>query len=397
MNMNWNEFAISAIGDVIGGGTPSTKHNEYYGDEIAWITPKDLSNFNGRYISRGERSISQKGYDNSSAQMMPAGTVLFSSRAPIGYVAIAKNELCTNQGFKSVVPHSEICDSEFLYYLLCYRKHDIKAIASGTTFMEVSGTALKNFVVHMPDISTQKKIASVLSSLDQRIEGNNLINHNLEEQIRVLFEDFFINSQHCANWKQGTIADLGNVVGGSTPSKAKPEYYTSNGIAWITPKDLSGNKSKFISKGESDITPAGLRNSSAVIMPRGTVLFSSRAPIGYIAIAKNEITTNQGFKSVVPHLHIGTAFVYCFLKHNLPKIESMASGSTFKEVSGSVMKAIPAVIPAKEALMNFSTITQPLFDQQELLESENQRLTRLRDALLPKLMSGEIDVSEVEI
>ena len=395
--MNWNEFAISAIGDVIGGGTPSTKHNEYYGDEIAWITPKDLSNFNGRYISRGERSISQKGYDNSSAQMMPAGTVLFSSRAPIGYVAIAKNELCTNQGFKSVVPHSEICDSEFLYYLLCYRKHDIKAIASGTTFMEVSGTALKNFVVHMPDISTQKKIASVLSSLDQRIEGNNLINHNLEEQIRVLFEDFFINSQHCANWKQGTIADLGNVVGGSTPSKAKPEYYTSNGIAWITPKDLSGNKSKFISKGESDITPAGLRNSSAVIMPRGTVLFSSRAPIGYIAIAKNEITTNQGFKSVVPHLHIGTAFVYCFLKHNLPKIESMASGSTFKEVSGSVMKAIPAVIPAKEALMNFSTITQPLFDQQELLESENQRLTRLRDALLPKLMSGEIDVSEVEI
>ena len=222
-------------------------------------------------------------------------------------------------------------------------------------------------------------------------------NHNLEEQIRVLFEDFFINSQHCANWKQGTIADLGNVVGGSTPSKAKPEYYTSNGIAWITPKDLSGNKSKFISKGESDITPAGLRNSSAVIMPRGTVLFSSRAPIGYIAIAKNEITTNQGFKSVVPHLHIGTAFVYCFLKHNLPKIESMASGSTFKEVSGSVMKAIPAVIPAKEALMNFSTITQPLFDQQELLESENQRLTRLRDALLPKLMSGEIDVSEVEI
>ena len=173
MNTKWNEFTISAIGDVIGGGTPSTKHDEYYNDEIAWITPKDLSNFKGRYISRGERSISQKGYDNSSAQMMPAGTVLFSSRAPIGYVAIAKNELCTNQGFKSVVPHPEVCDSEFLYYLLCYRKHDIEAIASGTTFMEVSGTALKNFVVRMPDISTQKKIASVLSSLDKRIEGNN--------------------------------------------------------------------------------------------------------------------------------------------------------------------------------------------------------------------------------
>ncbi|MST99438.1 restriction endonuclease subunit S [Victivallaceae bacterium BBE-744-WT-12] len=273
----------------------------------------------------------------------------------------------------------------------------IASFNTGSTRGNINAQTYANMEIPLPPRSQQDLTVDILSSLDSKIRWNTQINHNLEEQIRVLFEDFFINSQHCANWKQGTIADLGNVVGGSTPSKAKPEYYTSNGIAWITPKDLSGNKSKFISKGESDITPAGLRNSSAVIMPRGTVLFSSRAPIGYIAIAKNEITTNQGFKSVVPHLHIGTAFVYCFLKHNLPKIESMASGSTFKEVSGSVMKAIPAVIPAKEALMNFSTITQPLFDQQELLESENQRLTRLRDALLPKLMSGEIDVSEVEI
>lgn len=291
-------------------------------------------------------------------------------------------------------------DSVFIYYLATspsFRDVAIKSMVGSSGRQRVQQDVLENLELVLPDYETQVRVGKVLSAFDDKIELNAQINHNLEEQIRVLFEDFFINSQHCANWKQGTIADLGNVVGGSTPSKAKPEYYTSNGIAWITPKDLSGNKSKFISKGESDITPAGLRNSSAVIMPRGTVLFSSRAPIGYIAIAKNEITTNQGFKSVVPHLHIGTAFVYCFLKHNLPKIESMASGSTFKEVSGSVMKAIPAVIPAKEALMNFSTITQPLFDQQELLESENQRLTRLRDALLPKLMSGEIDVSEVEI
>ena len=291
-------------------------------------------------------------------------------------------------------------DSVFIYYLATspsFREVAIKSMVGSSGRQRVQQDVLENLELALPDYETQVRVGKVLSAFDDKIELNAQINHNLEEQIRVLFEDFFINSQHCANWKQGTIADLGNVVGGSTPSKAKPEYYTSNGIAWITPKDLSGNKSKFISKGESDITPAGLRNSSAVIMPRGTVLFSSRAPIGYIAIAKNEITTNQGFKSVVPHLHIGTAFVYCFLKHNLPKIESMASGSTFKEVSGSVMKAIPAVIPAKEALMNFSTITQPLFDQQELLESENQRLTRLRDALLPKLMSGEIDVSEVEI
>src|SRR5699024_2005049 len=138
-------------------------------------------------------------------------------------------------------------------------------------------------------------------------------------------------------WQQGTISDLGTVVGGSTPSKSKPEYYTENGIAWITPKDLSVNKAKFISHGENDITELGLKNSSASIMPEGTVLFSSRAPIRYIAIAAGKVTTNQGFKAVIPKPEIGTAFVYYFLKHNLSIIEGMASGSTFKEVSGSTM------------------------------------------------------------
>ena len=135
-----------------------------------------------------------------------------------------------------------------------------------------------------------------------------------------------------SEWQQGTISDFGAVVGGSTPSKSKPEYYAEDGIAWITPKDLSSNKSKFISHGENDITELGFKNSSTTIMPEGTVLFSSRAPIGYIAIAAGEVTTNQGFKSIVPKPEIGTAFVYYYLKHNLTIIEGMASGSTFKEV-----------------------------------------------------------------
>ena len=345
--------------------------------------------------------VDSETYNNAFRSGHPQkGDILIPTVGTIGNVCIADNrQCCIAQNVIGLRTNKNLCEPEYLYYTLKDKttQKRLLNLDIGGVQPSIKVPHLLNLEILLPDLFTQQQIASILSSIDDKIELNTQINHNLEEQIRVLFEDFFINSQHCANWKQGTIADLGNVVGGSTPSKAKPEYYTSNGIAWITPKDLSGNKSKFISKGVSDITPAGLQNSSAVIMPRGTVLFSSRAPIGYIAIAKNEITTNQGFKSVVPHPHIGTAFVYCFLKHNLPKIESMASGSTFKEVSGSVMKAIPAVIPAKEVLMNFSTITQPLFDQQELLESENQRLARLRDALLPKLMSGEIDVSEVEV
>lgn len=391
----WRKITIGDLGKIVTGKTPSTKNENFWNGDIPFVTPSDLQK--SKHVFFTERTVSQEGLTAVRGQVLSSGAICVSCIGNLGYTAMTTQVSVSNQQINSIIPSDDF-DKNFIYYLMKSLWDEFKNLeGQSTTLSILNKTLFSKMEVIVPDVNTQKQIAKVLSSLDDKIELNTQINHNLEEQIRVLFEDFFINSQHCANWKQGTIADLGNVVGGSTPSKAKPEYYTSNGIAWITPKDLSGNKSKFISKGESDITPAGLRNSSAVIMPRGTVLFSSRAPIGYIAIAKNEITTNQGFKSVVPHLHIGTAFVYCFLKHNLPKIESMASGSTFKEVSGSVMKAIPAVIPAKEALMNFSTITQPLFDQQELLESENQRLTRLRDALLPKLMSGEIDVSEVEI
>ena len=212
----------------------------------------------------------------------------------------------------------------------------------------------------------------------------------MERQAQAFFQELFRDNVS-ADWQTGTISDLGTAIGGSTPSKAKLEYYTDHGIAWITPKDLSVNKSKFITHGETDITELGLKNSSATIMPEGTVLFSSRAPIGYIAIAAGAVTTNQGFKSVVPKPEIGTAYVYYFLKQNLPVIEGMASGSTFKEVSGSVMKSVPAQIPNAETLAKFNGFCGPLFAQQRRLEKENRSLAELRDTLLPKLMVGEIN------
>ena len=327
---------------------------------------------------------------------MPAHTVLFSSRAPIGYIAIAEQEVCTNQGFKSVVP-DEKTDYMFLYYLLKYNKEKIENLGSGTTFKEVSGSTMRGIEVRVPEtIEEQQRIASVLSALDDKIEKNTEVNENLEQQAQAYFQELFIDNADPA-WTLGTVSDLGAVVGGSTPSKAKPEYYTEDGIAWITPKDLSINKAKFVSHGENDITKLGLKNSSASIMPEGTVLFSSRAPIGYIAIASGEVTTNQGFKSVVPKPEIGTAYVYYFLKHNLPIIEGMASGSTFKEVSGSTMKNVPAVIPDTETLACFNGFCAPIFAQQRILEEQNQSLTALRDSLLPKLMSGEIDVSDIQL
>ena len=217
---------------------------------------------------------------------------------------------------------------------------------------------------------------------------------------QAIFKSWFVDFEPFGgvmpdDWLEGTISDLGDVIGGSTPSKAKPEYYTKHGIAWITPKDLSVNKSKFIAHGADDITELGLRNSSAWLMPRGTVLFSSRAPIGYIAIANGEVCTNQGFKSIVPKEYVGTAFVYFFLSESLQIIENMASGSTFKEVSGSTMKVVPAIVPDNDTLRRFQEECTPIFDKQELLEAENARLVEIRDLLLPRLMSGELSVANL--
>jgi type I restriction enzyme S subunit len=286
----------------------------------------------------------------------------------------------------------------FLYYYFNSRlgKDNMRTIVEQVAAAGIRGSDLINLWVPSPSIEVQNRIADILIAIDKKIELNYQINDNLEQQAQSYFQELFVDNAS-PEWTTGTISDLGTVVGGSTPSKSKPEYYTESGIAWITPKDLSINKSKFVSHGENDITELGLKNSSAAIMPEGTVLFSSRAPIGYIAIAAGEVTTNQGFKSVVPKPEIGTPFVYFFLKNTLPVIEGMASGSTFKEVSGSTMKNVPAVIPDAETLAKFSDFCAPIFEQQRTLEEQNQSLAKLRDSLLPKLMSGEIDVSAVQL
>lgn len=225
---------------------------------------------------------------------------------------------------------------------------------------------------------------------------SSMVNNNLEQQTQAYFDELFVVNAD-PNWPECTLADIGSVVAGGTPSKSKLEYYADQGIAWITPKDLSGDKSKFISHGENDISELGFSKSSATKMPAGTILFSSRAPIGYIAIAQNEVTTNQGFKSVIPNKNIGTAYVYFLLKNLLPTIEGMASGSTFKEISGTAMKSVPTVMPDADIIQLFSDFCEPVFKEQEVLEAENKHLSALRDSLLPKLMSGEIDVSELDL
>ena len=396
-----SEWITHTFGDVClriySGGTPSTKQAEYWNGEINWLSSGETGK---RYIYDTDRKITELGVSKSSTQLAHKGDTVVASagqgytRGQASYLLI---DTYVNQSVIVFHANAEVIDDKFLFFNLGSRYEELRQLSDGTsTRGGLSGWIVKRMEIDLPPLDEQKQIVGILSAIDNKIELNTMINENLEQQAQAYFVDLFITNAD-PNWKMGTVSDFGNVIGGGTPSKKVEEYYTSNGIAWITPKDLSNDKSKFVAHGETDITELGLAKSSATLMPKGTVLFSSRAPIGYIAIADDQVSTNQGFKSIVPFSNVGNAFVYYYLKENLSAIENVASGSTFKEVSGSTLKNFSAVIPDNETLTEFQRFCSPLFEQQRALEYENRYLATLRDTLLPKLMNGEIDVSQVQI
>lgn len=405
----WKEMRLGEVSEIIGGGTPKTSVPEYWGGNIPWLSIVDFNNDN-RHVFVTERMITEKGLNNSSTKLLNPGDIIISARGTVGVLAQLAIPMAFNQscyGMRAKVT----TENDFLYYAIKNIISQIKANTHGSVFDTITRATFDNLRILLPSRQEQKAIADTLSCLDDKIELNNRINKTLEEMAQAIFKSWFVDFEPFQDgefedselgripkgWRVGTVSDLGDVVGGSTPSKVRPEYYTDSGIAWITPKDLSVNKDKFISKGQIDITELGLKNSSVKIMPKGTVLFSSRAPIGYIAIANNDVTTNQGFKSIVPKRNIGTAYVYYFLINNVDSIENRASGSTFKEISGSAMKQIPALIPDDDSLLEFKSICNLYFDKQKMLESQNRHLCLMRDAILPKLMSGEIQVPIEEV
>ncbi len=301
-------------------------------------------------------------------------------------------------------------DSVYLYYLLSqdtFFDH-VMSGAKGCKMPRGDKNQIMRWEVDLPDIKEQKRIGQMLKSIDDKILLNNQINHNLEEQAQALYKSWFVDFEPFRGgnfvdsklglipegWRVGQLSEICEIVGGGTPSKVKTEYYTNNGIHWLTPKDLSVSCKKFTSRGLDDITELGYKSSSAKLMPKGAVLFSSRAPIGYLTIAKNTICTNQGFKSAVPGI-AGTAFLYYYLKFNTEYINNLASGSTFKEASGSLMKSLAVVIPPKTVFDKFEDVMARYFDSQENIELENSHHAKVRDLLLSRLMSGELKINDL--
>lgn len=400
--MKMEEWKECKLGDIC----KSNIHSYSEKDNWSFVNYLDTGNITENKISDIQFiDLSSESLPSRARRKVQLNDIIYSTVRPnqkhFGIIKNQPENFLVSTGFAVLHINKTIADPNFIFYNLIQNENteSLHAIAEQTTsaYPAIKPSDIENLSIKLPPLPTQQKIAAILSSLDDKIELNNKINTNLEQQAGALFKNWFVDFEPFGGkmpegWKVGKLSEIGTIVGGSTPSKAKKDYYTNNGIAWITPKDLSNDKSKFISHGETDITELGFENSSAIKMPKGTVLYSSRAPIGYIAIAKNEVTTNQGFKSVIPDPNVGNAYIYYFLKSNFELIDNMASGSTFKEISGTAMKNVPVLIPDDKTLYNFQTMSETLFSQQELLENENRNLSAIRNTLLPKLINGEIEV-----
>ena len=375
----WNDCKISDIGTVVGGATPSTKKNENYeGGEISWITPKDLSTFNVRYIERGERNITEIGLKSCSTQLMPINTVLFSSRAPIGYIAIAAKELCTNQGFKSIIPN-ENTDPLFLYYLLKYNKDRIEALGSGTTFKEISGSVMKNIEVRVPKLKKiQSKIASILASIDDKIELNLKINNNLEQQVSTLYQSWFknfdITNGDCPkNWKNQSFSTIAEITTGKRPPMKSEAYSQETPISIVGATCIMGFTSK--ANYTERILVIGRVGTHGIVQRFNTPCW----------VSDNTLVITSPF--------------YEYTNQILGRIDysSLNRGSTQPLITQGDMKKLVILVPDKKTLTNFEMFADSLMAQWNANNNENIKLASLRNTLLPKLMSGEIDVSEINI
>lgn len=371
-------YKISEIGEVVSGGTPSTKYKEYYSTnkDISWITPKDLSGYTKMYISNGERYITSKGLNNSSAKMLPKDTILISSRAPIGYVAIAQKELATNQGFKSIIPDKTKILPEFLYFTMITKKSELENIATGSTFKEVSGKVMKNFEIDVPTIEKQKQIIDKLIPIVRKIELNNEINTNLLE----------LGLELISNINFKNYLPLNKIVEVKDGTHSSPAS-TLNGYPLVTSKAIKGTSVDFSQTkniSEADFTEINKRS----LVEYHDILISMIGTVGIVHLV-TENPVKYAIKNVglikSSEKNILSPFLYLYLLSDYGQtyIKEHLSGSTQQFISLTSLRKIPipisSNIPAK-LIEELNAIVLKI----EHNSNENNILNSIKNVLLEK-------------
>jgi type I restriction enzyme S subunit len=427
----WRELKIEDFCEVIGGGTPSTKEDSYYGGNVCWITPRDLTNYKNRFISRGERNITELGLKNSSAKILPKNSILLTSRAPIGYLAISSNEVCTNQGFKSLIINPEKADYNFVYYLIKANVERIKGLGTGTTFAEISGSVVKNLKFSLPDLSTQTAIAEILSSLDDKIELNNKINQELENLAQTLFKQWFIDFEfpnengepYKSSGGEMVDSELGEIPKGWEVGYLEDVIEFHNGYAF-TSKELESDNSTesyhvfkmgHIKKGgglnaegtKSYFSKSKAQKLSKYVLKKGDLLMCMTDMKGNVALLGHTALMNEDDKYIVnqrvgllrPKNNMGIDYPYLYILTNsfdfIEELRSRANSGVQVNLSTNEIKKSKILIATKSINEKFDSLTKSFYDKIFEITNENQTLRNTRDYLLPKLISGELEINEI--
>ncbi len=413
----YSVIPLSKIAQPYSGGTPSKSEPSFWGGNIPWLTPKDMGLWNGST----EESVSESAIGNGT-RLAPAGAVFIAVRGMSLHneIRIIRSEeaLTFNQDIKALVPKEGV-DGRFLYFALVARKKDlldsVESAGHGTGRLPTD--LLESVSVPDIDPSVQVELGLFFGAIEDKINLNQQMNKTMEAVASSLFREWFVDFGPVRaksegqpgylsesiwslfpakfdaygkpeGWEASKIGIETNCVGGGTPPTSNPEYW-GGGINWATPKDLSRLKTPVLLSTERTISAAGLDKISSGLLPVGAVLLSSRAPIGYIAIAECPVAVNQGFIAMKCEGRLSNLFVWQWLRANMDAILQQSNGSTFQEISKTNFRPLPVIVASEQLLSEFDRAIRPLYEQIRANEVESQALANMRDMLLPVLMSGE--------
>ena len=370
--------------NICSGGTPKSTVTEYYGGNIPWLNTKEI---NFCRIYETERTITDEGLNNSSAKWVPANTVIVAMYgATAGKTAIAKIPLTTNQACCNLNIDSAKADYRFVYYALYNDYAYLASLANGGAQQNLNAQQIKEFEIPFPPLKEQKRIADILSSLDDKIELNRRINGNLEQQVQALYAKAFSSTNTC---KMGDVVET---TSGGTPSRKNQNYFSSQGIKWIKSKELNGS---FIFDSEEYISNDGLCNSSAKLLPPNSTLIAMYgATVGAYGLTIDNATCNQAICALLPNSQYPYTYLYMWAKNNKDELIQKAIGSAQQNISQIIIKNMP-VANEKDKIIRFDSDTRYIFSLMKSLAKENYNLIALRDALLPRLMSGELKINDL--
>lgn len=399
----WKKVKLGEVGKVITGKTPPTKNKDNYGGDIPFITPVDM--VGNRSIFSTQRYLTQLGVNSVKNCLLPVNSLCVSCiGSDMGKTVITTSPSITNQQINSLIVNDENYYL-FIYYLLRTQEEKIKSLGKNATAVPIlNKSKFCEIDLLLPPLPTQHRIASILSRYDALIENYQKQIKLLEEAAARLYKQWFVELKFPGyqnttivdgvpeGWEKKKIGEVCNTIGGGTPSTKVASYYEGGKINWVTPTDITRNKCLCLLDTEKKITDEGLKNSSAKMLPAGTILMTSRASVGYFGICDFEVCTNQGFISCIPFEKYHQMYLLFNLMNRVDEIRIKAGGSTYLEISKSVFRNFDIICPTYSIANLFQANVEKIIENVKNLSLQIRHLTESRDRLLPKLMSGELEV-----